>query len=79
MVVFMLALVVLAFVSGAAIEIQTPAWISSVKEYLNSFKMPHINLLYLFFVIPVVFLLFAERIIVMIGKHKQTALLKTTD
>ncbi|HNW88475.1 MAG TPA: hypothetical protein PKN48_02365 [Bacteroidales bacterium] len=79
MFVFMLALVVLAFVSGAAVEIQTPAWISSAKEILNSIKMPHINLMYLFFIIPVVFLLFAERIIVMIGKHRLAGQLKTTD
>ncbi|HOY30663.1 MAG TPA: zf-HC2 domain-containing protein [Bacteroidales bacterium] len=70
MLVFMLALIVLAFFSGAVIEFQTPGWMIAAKDFFNDLKLPGINPVYLFIIVPVVFLLFAERLINLLRKQR---------
>lgn len=67
---FILVLLVLAFMSGALIEFQTPAWVTTIREFFNNIQNPKINPLYLFILLPVVFLLFAELVLKRIYKHR---------
>ncbi len=67
---FILVLLVLAFMSGAVIEFQTPTLVATIREFFNNIQIPKINSLYLFIVLPVVFLLFAELVVTRIRRHR---------
>ncbi|HNZ43982.1 MAG TPA: zf-HC2 domain-containing protein [Bacteroidales bacterium] len=68
--VFILALGVLAFMSGAVITFQTPAWVTTIREFFDNLQIPKINPLYVFIILPVVFLLFAELVVNRISRHR---------
>jgi hypothetical protein len=70
MVVFMIAIIILAFVSGASVVIETPSWMISVKDILEKLRMPRLNPILIYGIASVLVLLFSERIIYLIRKHR---------
>lgn len=70
MFVFMITIIALAFISGAVIDIQTPEWITNIKNFFDEIKMPQISPMFLYVIIPVLFLLFTERIVYAVRRHK---------
>jgi len=70
MFVFMIAIMVLAFVSGAVVVVETPSWLISVKDILEKLRMPRLNPILIYGIASVLVLLFSERIIYLIRKHR---------
>ena len=70
MVVFMFAIIALAFVSGAGLVFETPSWVISAKEILEKLRMPRLNPIIMYGIVSVLILLFSERIIYQIRKHR---------
>lgn len=70
MVVFMFAIIALAFVSGAGFVFETPSWLISVKDILEKLKMPRLNPIIMYGIASVLILLFSEKIIYQVRKHR---------
>lgn len=50
--------------------LETPSWFSKIIGYINTFKFPVFNSLYIYITIPVLMLLLTERILYSRRRHK---------
>ncbi len=75
MLLFMVAIIILAFVTGTGLSLnfETPAILVSIREFLEKIKIPHMNPLILYGSASVIILLVSERIIYGIRRNRLAA------